>query len=207
VSAEKVNGVAILDLDLDFFVSPAHHWVNSHKRLPEGQFRSASPESVEEFLERQCGLSKSRKIPGRFCVNHDEAFAIWKTWFEGGVITAPFDVYHVDAHADMGLGDSSWTYLLTPSDIHTIFFRYKKWQSGPIELPHYSEEQMERILMAAREVQEPLYREPAVPNTYVAWKDFQAQNVSHMILAQSPGYTPTSADALIPVIEQYFISV
>ena len=27
-----------------------------------------------------------------------------------------------------------------PSDIHTIFFRDENWQSGPIELPGYSED-------------------------------------------------------------------
>lgn len=65
-----MNELAILDLDLDFFVSP----VQSNNRLPAGQFKSASPEQVEEFLERQCGLSKSQKILGRFCVYHGEAF-------------------------------------------------------------------------------------------------------------------------------------
>jgi hypothetical protein len=29
------------------------------------------------------------------------------------LIKAPFDMDHVDAHADHGLGDSSWVYLLT----------------------------------------------------------------------------------------------
>lgn len=247
----------ILDLDLDFFVSPTEHWKNGSNRLPESRFSCSSPKEVESFLERQCGLCKDRKIPGRFCVDHDEAFDTWREWIASGFVEAPFDVDHVDAHADMGLGDPSWTYLLTdllalplgqrdtpkrgweglnsgsylafalanrwirsltyvyvsdapmhegfPSDIHTIFFREENWKHGPIELPHYSKEQIDRILTVLSQNPEPLSREPAVPNTYIAGTQFERRGFTHMILAQSPGYTPASADALIPIIQQYFL--
>lgn len=103
----------VLDLDLDFFVLPTEHFRSGHQRLPGSRFSCSRPEEVEQFLERQCGLSKSEKIPGRFCIDHDEAFDTWREWISKGAIETPFDVDHVDAHADHGLGDSSWVYLLT----------------------------------------------------------------------------------------------
>jgi hypothetical protein len=246
----------VLDLDLDFFVLPTAHLRSGNQRLPESRFSSSTPETVEAFLEQQCGLSKRDKIPGRLCIHHDEAFDTWLEWIGNGIIEKPFDVDHVDGHADHGLGDSSWVYLLTkvlalpvelrsspkrgsdglnfgsylafalanrwirsltyvygpgtptsdgvPSDVHSIFFRNENWKHGPIELPHYSEEQMDRILMILPELPEPLHREPEVPNTYVAGAQFKRRGITHMVLAQSPGYTPASADVLIPVIQQFF---
>jgi hypothetical protein len=51
---------------------------------------------------------------------------------------------------------------------------------------------------------EPLTWEPAVPNAYTAGKSFAVEGITHVILAQSPGYTPKSADSLIPLIREYF---
>lgn len=249
----------VLDLDLDFFVFPTEHFKSGRQRLPKSRFSCSSPEEVERFLERQCGLSKSEKIPGRLCIDHDEAFDTWSEWITKGIVEAPFDVDHVDAHADHGLGDSSWVYLLTevlalpvgersqprrgsdglnfgsylafalanrwirsltyvygsdtpmvdgfPGDIHTIFFRDENWKYGPIELPHYSKEQIDRILMVLSELPQPFEREPPIPNSYMAGTEFKRTGFTHMILAQSPGYTPASADSLIPVIQQYFCSM
>lgn len=246
----------VLDLDLDFFVNPTEHFRSGRHRLAASRFTCSTRNAVEDFLERQCGLSKEKRIPGRLCVDHDEAFDTWKQWIDAGLITAPFDVDHVDAHADHGLGGPSWTYLLTdvlalpvsertapkrgsdglncgsylgfaiacrwlrsltyvygadtplvdglPGDIHTIFFRDGRWRDGPIELPHYSSEQIDRILMVLHELPEPIEREPPVTNSYRPGTTFYRKGFTHMILAQSPGYTPASADALIPVIQQYF---
>jgi hypothetical protein len=94
-----------------------------------------------------------------------------------------------------------------PSDIHTIFFRNENWKYGPIELPHYSKEQIDRVLMGPLDLPDPLEREPPIANNYVAGTEFQRTGFTHMILSQSPGYTPASADSLIPVIQQYFYSV
>ena len=102
----------ILDLDLDFFVRPVHNWMPSEERLSESEYTCASPDEVEAFLEQQCGLSKTDRIPGRLCEEHVEAFDTWSEWIAAGTLTTPFEVVHVDAHADMGLGDSSYIYLL-----------------------------------------------------------------------------------------------
>ena len=246
----------VLDLDLDFFVRPAAHFVSGARRLSSKEYTCASVEEVEDFLERQCGLSKEQPIRGRFCKEHDAAFDIWKEWIWAGEIKTPFDVAHVDAHADMGLGDPSWTYLLDeilalpvenrnnprrgwdglnsgsylpfaianrwlrsltyvfppderaedgyPLDIHTVFFRNEDWKNGPIELPHYSREQLDSLMMVTGNPPEPLFWEPAVANAYVPAASFGMRGFTHMILAQSPGFTPAAADELIPMIEQYF---
>jgi hypothetical protein len=246
----------VLDLDLDFFVNPATHFVSGNRRLAEEHYTSASIEAVERFLEERCGLSQTRRIPGRFCEEHVAAFDIWREWIDAGTITNPFEVVHVDAHADMGLGDPSWTYLLSdilalpvshrsdpkrgweglnsgsylafaianrwlsslqyvfpahaanidgyPTDVHTVFFRDEDWVHGPIELPHYSQAQLDELLMLTRNPPEPLCWEPPIPNKYTTGENFYSEGFTHMILAQSRGFTPASADALIPVIRSYF---
>lgn len=64
------------------------------------------------FLEQQCGLNTSRKIPGRIVRHHDEAFLFWRELILKGLLKVPFEVVHIDAHADLGLGDASWVYIM-----------------------------------------------------------------------------------------------
>jgi len=45
--------------------------------------------------------------------DHDEAFFTWRPWLEDGSLVAPFAVVHVDAHADMGLGDAGYVSLMS----------------------------------------------------------------------------------------------
>lgn len=45
--------------------------------------------------------------------HHHEAFFFWRELMYNGHLIAPFEVVHVDAHADLGLGDASWAYILS----------------------------------------------------------------------------------------------
>lgn len=90
-----------------------------------------------------------------------------------------------------------------PNDLNTLFFRNGNL-NGPIELPNYSPAQLDSMLMVSLDPPEPLSWEPAVPNTYSAGESFKVEGITHVILAQSPGYTPRSADLLIPIIKEYF---
>jgi hypothetical protein len=104
----------VLDLDLDFFVTPTAHPIGGpDRRLDPLEYQSDTPEAIVNFLEQQCGLSAKRPIKGRQVERHDEAFWVWKEWIEGGVLNVPFRVIHVDGHADLGMGSWSWTYLMT----------------------------------------------------------------------------------------------
>ncbi len=103
----------ILDLDLDFFVWPVAHWPEGTGRLPETEYAHSSPDEVREFLESRCSLRRGKKILGHEMVEHQDAFSTWRRWLHAGVLSAPFNVIHVDAHVDLGLGDVGWVYLLS----------------------------------------------------------------------------------------------
>lgn len=101
----------VLDIDLDFFVSPVVY-------LPQGKGRPADDEysvwPVDDalgFLADRCGLNG--RLPGFVTERHHELFPLWRESIEGGLLQPPFHVTHVDAHADLGMGDASWKYILT----------------------------------------------------------------------------------------------
>jgi len=56
------------------------------------------------FLLDQCGLEGP--LPGLAVERHGEAFGRWGAALSNGKIDAPLTVTHVDAHADLGLGES-----------------------------------------------------------------------------------------------------
>lgn len=104
----------VLDLDLDFFVWPIAHWRAGAGRLPAGKCEYLATDlEVRSFLEQRCCLNKDTKLPGQQFVEHEEAFRVWRRWIKDGTLSCPFTVCHVDAHADLGQGDSGWVYLLT----------------------------------------------------------------------------------------------
>lgn len=63
------------------------------------------------FLRDRCGLKSA--LPGRAVEEHSEVFGAWRDGIDAGLLMPPFSVTHVDAHADLGLGDCSWMYLLS----------------------------------------------------------------------------------------------
>ena len=56
-------------------------------------------------------MSKERKIPGRLVCGHNEALFFWEELVENGSLIDPFEVIHVDSHADLGLGSHSGDFL------------------------------------------------------------------------------------------------
>jgi hypothetical protein len=103
----------MIDLDLDFFLSDISYGGGANNRLDESRYTPWSEKEVRAFLERQCGLSKSKPLPGKIVVTHDEVFDHWRDEIEKGQLIPPFEVIHVDAHADLGMGDASYFYLMT----------------------------------------------------------------------------------------------
>jgi len=101
----------ILDLDLDFFVSPAAQNREGRGRLPEHSYSTASPDDARRFLECSCHLSASARVPGRSFPCHKDSFKVWRSWIANGILEAPFEVAHVDAHSDLGCG--GWVYLVS----------------------------------------------------------------------------------------------
>lgn len=102
-----------LDIDLDFFLSDIAHYSALGRRLSGKHYRPWGVKRVREFLEKQCLLDRSRRIPGRFVRDHDAASDYWEALSRERSGTFTLNVTHVDAHADLGLGDASWMHLMT----------------------------------------------------------------------------------------------
>jgi hypothetical protein len=101
----------ILDLDLDFFVHGAAHWRVDGNRLDPDEFPPWDTDQAISFLRERCCLDAA--LPGFVVENHGELFALWKEAIQNGRLKPPFHVTHVDAHADLGLGDSGYVHLMT----------------------------------------------------------------------------------------------
>ncbi len=102
----------ILDLDLDFFLDGAATWRGrEHDRLEAADYPPWPLAQVFSFLRERCGLD--RRLPGFVVEHHGELFPLWRDAIDARRLTPPFHVTHVDAHADLGLGDSGYSYLMT----------------------------------------------------------------------------------------------
>lgn len=102
-----------LDIDLDFFLSDIAHHPDTGHRLPAAHYRPWGVRQVREFLEARCHLRRDHKVPGRFVRDHDAAFDYWHALSATSDKPFALEVAHVDAHADLGLGDASWMHLMT----------------------------------------------------------------------------------------------
>lgn len=103
----------ILDIDLDFFLSRIATYVDGNDRLQESDgFIPWTEAEVRNFLEKNCGLDQNNPTKGAYCIQHHEVFAFWRRLIFDGRLETPFEVIHVDAHADFGLGDASWSYII-----------------------------------------------------------------------------------------------
>lgn len=106
----------ILDIDMDYFMDDVAIGVGEscNERLSDDIYASSvwSEQKIRNFLENNLGLSKSKKIEGRIVSGHNEALFFWDDLIKEKKLSVPFEVIHVDSHADLGLGYSSWAYIL-----------------------------------------------------------------------------------------------
>lgn len=113
----------VLDIDLDFFLDDVAHMADSSEtRLDGEEFQPWAGEDVRHFLVDRCGLEGPR--PGAAVEQHNEVFYLWGEAILSGSVTAPLDVVHVDAHADLGLGDAAYAYLIGDLAYQPITERY-----------------------------------------------------------------------------------
>ena len=122
----------VLDLDMDYFMKSVATFINESEpeRLPEEDYGDSvwSEREVRNFLEGNLGLSKQNRIRGRVVAGHNESLFFWRELIEKGDLSTPFDVIHVDSHADLGLGYSSWTHILDYLLLHVEKNTYKNYQ-------------------------------------------------------------------------------
>jgi hypothetical protein len=102
----------ILDIDLDFFVDGAAHWLAYEgNRLDVDEYPPWPLEDALAFLRNHCGLSQ--RLPGFVVERHGELFGRWRDAIDAGALTPPLSVTHVDAHADLGMGDAGYVHLMS----------------------------------------------------------------------------------------------
>ncbi len=94
----------VLDMDLDFFLADCCPLAPLGERPALLGHEPWSAEAVTDFLERQCGLSPARPLPGAIFPTHDGALRFWAERIRDGALIAPFHVTHIDAHSDLGIG-------------------------------------------------------------------------------------------------------
>ena len=160
----------VLDLDLDFFLNGIARWVDDYgPRLDENDYWPWPEVQVRSFLEKRCGLSIQNPIKGRVVEHHHEAFLFWRELIEAQELGVPFQVVHIDAHSDLGLGDAGYFYIMThllhqtltdrmwpdvtqlkPGNYlafavacrwlgHITFVLHPRWRSGDLMLIHFKD--------------------------------------------------------------------
>lgn len=273
VNIKEGEVVKILDLDMDYFMKSVVTSIfeDETARLSEDDFGKDvwDEEEVRNFLENNLGLSKKRRIRGRIVKGHNEALLYWKELIKRGELNVPFEVIHVDSHADLGLGYSSWSYIMKTllsypvadrpdhaahEDLHgniraegigdyLLFAIAYRWISNLVycgnpngecndylwlvlkdfkeeliwdepvknviqlmynesmKMPQYDDEYNKRLYIMKSQ------KEPEVPFTIIpSIKDVHFNgNFDFAVLAQSPNYTPQSADFIMDIFRDYIV--
>ncbi len=104
----------ILDIDLDFFQDGRFMFLadDEGKRVSAEEARPWKKEKVITFLENNCGLKMQQKIKGKIFTHHHEVFYELRELIKRCKLKIPFELNHIDAHADLGMGDASWAYIM-----------------------------------------------------------------------------------------------
>lgn len=102
----------ILDIDLDFFLNKKHTSIpTGRERLDSDEYVPWSEEKVREYLENKAGLRRDTPVRGKLFTKHDEVFFYLKSLQEFTEFQLTFEIDHIDAHADLGYGDSGYHYI------------------------------------------------------------------------------------------------
>jgi len=88
--------------------------------------------------------------------------------------------------------------LNEPGDLHPYLFQDFDSRSGMLQLKYYAN------LPQDPRLARPDRLEPPVPFTAIPIDQFAGRHFTHIILAESPDFTPATADALLPAIETFF---
>lgn len=102
----------ILDIDLDFFLDRILYCKDEPKGRPSSLcYTVDSTRKALHFARTQCLLAEKLPLPGAACIHHKEVFFQWQSLIRQNIIKTPFELIHVDAHADMGFGNTSCAYI------------------------------------------------------------------------------------------------
>ncbi len=123
----EYENMRLLDIDMDYFLKeiPIMIFENNMDRVSDDCYPVWNQKEVTDFFEKRLGLSKKAKIKGKIIKNHNEALYYWRQLILENKLTVPFEVIHIDSHADLGLGYPSWTFILDSILRMPVNDRYK----------------------------------------------------------------------------------
>ena len=92
----------VLDIDLDFFMHGVVYNVpcKQKRRQSKKQYHAWSIKETEKYLKENLKLKTKR--PGMVYDDHRDLFIILENLIDDKSISTPFELVHVDSHADMG---------------------------------------------------------------------------------------------------------
>ncbi len=221
----------ILDLDLDFFLNKIAFWKKGNKRLDDKNYIPWKENKLINFLENQCKLSTDNKINGKIVKKHNEAYYFWKYLIKNNNLNIPFEIVHIDAHGDLGMGDNSYEYLQNNYLKLPIKERYNILDNEELN-KQINEGNYLAFTIANRWINKLTYvihplggndvpleylkiinskqyiqlnnNEPLVNFKKINGKNyFEEKPFDYIVLAQSPKYTPKGADKLIKIFRKY----
>lgn len=101
----------ILDIDLDFFVKEIVYGETNGPRPDPNIYPPWPIKKAKSYLRNNLGLSENEPIKGFAVENHSEVFFIWRELILSEKLKTPFDLVHIDSHADLGCQDLGYIYL------------------------------------------------------------------------------------------------
>ena len=264
----------VLDLDMDYFMRfvATDRDESETMRLSEEEYGDYiwTEKEVRDFLEGHLGLSIENRIRGRVVAGHNESLFFWRELIEKGDLSVPFDVVHVDSHADLGIGYRSWTHILDyllyyPAEERSRHPRYVdgsghirsegigdyllyavayRWISSIVYCGNPNGDCSDYLLDILKDYEdEPIWDEPVQKTIQLLYnpempfpqyddsEDVKREYISKSqkepevpfliiptiddvhfdgdfdfaVLAQSPNYTPASADFIMDIFRQYIV--
>lgn len=103
----------ILDIDMDYFLeNPPYHIEQGCTNRANENCNPWNRGKVISFIENNLGLSKTNKIKGRIVQHHHEALYYWRELISAKALKTPFEVIHVDSHADLGFGSYGKSFIV-----------------------------------------------------------------------------------------------
>ena len=150
------------------------------------------------------------------------AFALGNQWISELLYVFPIEPADIAAEREagmqdwrrmMGQSDAAVEAILEPKrdpppadDLLVVHFRDCEPRTKLIELKHYGtrDDAVNAAGGARRSGAAPLGYEPHVPFDAIAGSALRVQGITHVVVAQSPSYTPESADPLLAVLAEYF---
>ena len=94
----------VLDVDLDFFLADTCPLAGYGCRPALQGHEPWSESEVRAFLEEKLRLSRLSPVEGRIYETHDGSLRMWDELVRAGRLSVPFEVTHIDAHSDLGIG-------------------------------------------------------------------------------------------------------